>query len=88
MNNYRLENSPATKSDHISQKVTITFKLYSLKADGTIRSCLGSNQSLDRLMKKNHGWIHNDCKYVIRQVTVQTHEEQMFKVIPMAEKNK
>ncbi len=83
---YRLENSPATKSDQVSQNVRITFKLYSLREDGTILSCIGSNQSLDRLMKKNDGWLHEGSNYVIRQVTIQTHEEQVFKVIPMGKK--
>ncbi len=83
---YRLENFPATKSDHVSQNVRITFKLYSLGVDGTIRSCIGTNQSLDRLMKKNQGWLHKGSNYIIRQVTIQIHEEQVFKVIPMGKK--
>ncbi len=78
---YRLENFIAKKSSEIFHRIRITYKLYSLKQDGSVRSLLGSNESIDRLMTKNQKWMYGNDKYIIRKVMIETHEEPIFKVI-------
>lgn len=85
---YRLENHTAKKIDEISHNVRITYKLYSLKQDGSIRNCLGTNESLDRLLTKNEDYLHNGDKYIVRKVVIETKEEPVFKVIISGRKRK
>ncbi len=79
--NFRIENYPAKTVDQIDHKIRITYKLYSLKNNGELLSCLGSDESLDRLLSKNEQWMHKDRKYVIRKAVIETKEEPVFKVI-------
>lgn len=78
---YRLENFTAKKSNEIFHRIRITYKLYSLKVDGSVRNLLGTNESLDRLLSKNQKWMYGHDKYIIRKVVIETHEEPIFKVI-------
>lgn len=82
MSSFRLENFNAKKMDQIEHRVRITYKLYSLRQDGSIRNCLGTNESLDRLLTRNESSMYGDDKYIVRKVIVETHEEPVFKVIP------
>ncbi len=85
---YRLENHTAKKMNEIFHKVRIFYKLYSLKQDGSVRNCLGTNESLDRLLTKNEGYLHNGDKYIVRKVVMETKEEPVFKVITTRRKRK
>ena len=83
MSSLRLENYYAKKINEIFHKVRITYKLYSLKEDGSIRNCLGTNESLDTLLNRHGSWVRKGDKYVIRKAVIEVKEEPVFKVIPM-----
>jgi len=79
--NYRLENYTAKRSDQISHSIRITYKLYRVNEKGDLASCLGTDENLDRLLKKNERWMHKNNGYIIRKAVIELKEEPVFKII-------
>lgn len=77
---FRLENCVAKHLSDIKHSVKITYSLYLMK-DGKIHSKLGTDQSIDNLLKKNSRYIHEDREYIIRKIYQEKKEEPVFKLV-------
>lgn len=82
MTSFKLVTLKSRGIDQIQHKIRITYKLYSLRENGSILNHVGSDEDIDKLIEKHNKWLGNK-PYLIRKFVSESIEEPIFKVVPL-----